>query len=281
MLNRIEKRIVIGAAYVVFFLAIGALVFAFWPKPTIVSTCSDKIQNQNETGVDCGGVCSACPTPEEVLLQKIDVKWAKVFRQKQGVYDLASLIENPNYTFGGKKVSYTFHILDNSGKEINSVVGETYILPHGSRYVVRQAVEMTQQPAKVSMEVTSVDWKRIQGYADSGISAEQKKLEIPSGNSNVFAKISGVVANNSPYGLRFIDVDIVVFDESNNPIAVNHSDMQTLPSGQKRAFTVFWPTPFVGKAQDFVVSINSNFFSPDNFIEGQIEKPVVIDPYRP
>lgn len=25
-------------------------------------TCSDGIQNQNETGVDCGGVCSACPT---------------------------------------------------------------------------------------------------------------------------------------------------------------------------------------------------------------------------
>ncbi|MBD3636807.1 MAG: hypothetical protein HUJ25_05640 [Crocinitomicaceae bacterium] len=25
-------------------------------------TCSDGIQNQNETGVDCGGVCNACPT---------------------------------------------------------------------------------------------------------------------------------------------------------------------------------------------------------------------------
>lgn len=27
-------------------------------------TCFDNIQNQNETGVDCGGVCAPCPTPE-------------------------------------------------------------------------------------------------------------------------------------------------------------------------------------------------------------------------
>ncbi len=27
-----------------------------------MGTCSDGIQNQDETGVDCGGVCDACPT---------------------------------------------------------------------------------------------------------------------------------------------------------------------------------------------------------------------------
>lgn len=27
----------------------------------VVETCSDGIQNQDETGVDCGGVCTACP----------------------------------------------------------------------------------------------------------------------------------------------------------------------------------------------------------------------------
>ncbi|WP_163417585.1 hypothetical protein [Flagellimonas sp. HSM57] len=31
------------------------------PDPPAVATCSDQIQNQDETGVDCGGVCAACP----------------------------------------------------------------------------------------------------------------------------------------------------------------------------------------------------------------------------
>src|SRR5690606_33297712 len=32
--------------------------------PPPVATCSDGIQNQNETGIDCGGPCTACVTPE-------------------------------------------------------------------------------------------------------------------------------------------------------------------------------------------------------------------------
>ncbi len=36
-------------------------------NPPAAETCSDNIQNQNETGVDCGGVCAACPdtTPQK------------------------------------------------------------------------------------------------------------------------------------------------------------------------------------------------------------------------
>lgn len=30
---------------------------------SVLPTCSDGIMNQNETGIDCGGVCPACPTP--------------------------------------------------------------------------------------------------------------------------------------------------------------------------------------------------------------------------
>lgn len=33
-----------------------------WGDCPIIPTCSDGIQNQGETGVDCGGPCSACPT---------------------------------------------------------------------------------------------------------------------------------------------------------------------------------------------------------------------------
>jgi hypothetical protein len=29
------------------------------------ASCSDGVQNQDETGVDCGGACPACPTPPD------------------------------------------------------------------------------------------------------------------------------------------------------------------------------------------------------------------------
>jgi hypothetical protein len=33
------------------------------PPAPAIPTCHDGVENQNETGVDCGGVCAACPAP--------------------------------------------------------------------------------------------------------------------------------------------------------------------------------------------------------------------------
>lgn len=35
--------------------------------PVVIQTCSDGIKNQNETGIDCGGVCVPCPVPPVVV----------------------------------------------------------------------------------------------------------------------------------------------------------------------------------------------------------------------
>jgi hypothetical protein len=40
---------------------IGAFEYASAEEPT--ETCTDNIQNQDETGIDCGGVCEACVVP--------------------------------------------------------------------------------------------------------------------------------------------------------------------------------------------------------------------------
>ena len=36
-------------------------------NPLLVSSCTDKIRNQNEEGVDCGGVCGACIIEKPVV----------------------------------------------------------------------------------------------------------------------------------------------------------------------------------------------------------------------
>ncbi|HEY0742569.1 MAG TPA: hypothetical protein VGD40_13935 [Chryseosolibacter sp.] len=38
-------------------------------NPLLVASCTDRIKNQNETGIDCGGVCRECePEPEPVTV---------------------------------------------------------------------------------------------------------------------------------------------------------------------------------------------------------------------
>ena len=57
-MQRRIKKIVYGVFWNALLLGIVILVYITWlvPKPS----CTDGIQNQNETGVDCGGSCTAC-----------------------------------------------------------------------------------------------------------------------------------------------------------------------------------------------------------------------------
>lgn len=50
-------------------LVAGSVIYYGCKKKeeTPATTCSDGIQNQGETGVDCGGPCSACPPPPSVI----------------------------------------------------------------------------------------------------------------------------------------------------------------------------------------------------------------------
>jgi hypothetical protein len=36
-------------------------------NPLVVASCTDKIKNQNETGIDCGGICGLCEEPEKPI----------------------------------------------------------------------------------------------------------------------------------------------------------------------------------------------------------------------
>ena len=56
----IKKQIIIAFVYLIILAVIGTGFYFLFLKPTLPS-CSDKIQNQGEAGVDCGGPCSLCP----------------------------------------------------------------------------------------------------------------------------------------------------------------------------------------------------------------------------
>ena len=42
------------------------IFFSECKKKEPIETCSDGIKNQNETDIDCGGTCDACPSPKPV-----------------------------------------------------------------------------------------------------------------------------------------------------------------------------------------------------------------------
>ena len=56
-------------------------------------TCFDGVKNQNEKGLDCGGVCTRICSGD---ISTPIVMWQRVFQVTPGVYSAVAYIQNPN-----------------------------------------------------------------------------------------------------------------------------------------------------------------------------------------
>ena len=269
MLSRIQKQIVIGGVFGVFLFGVVAIIITLLPlrKEVVEATCFDGIQNQNEEGTDCGGACISCKAAAERLLQDIIIYWAQAFPVKQGLYDFAAYIENPNFSYGGEEIVYRFVAYDMDGREVGSFDGMTFILPHEKKYIIApQSGGLDRTPASTTFDIQSIAWQKLTNFSDPGLYVEERLFATQPDAPGTYAQGSGTVVNGSPYNVRSIEVAFIAFDSSGNPLAVNRSEIETVRSKERRFVKVVWPQSFAGVVDDFSVWAYSNFFANENFL---------------
>jgi hypothetical protein len=260
--HRSQKKIVFGAIYSALLLGVAYLVYLPFRPP---ETCVDGKKNQNETGIDCGGVCSACvvaPILEDIRV--IESAW--VSGGRGNIYDVVGKISNPNNDYGASSVPYTFRILDTSGGTLLEKSGESFVLPQEEKYIVETSVSLSGEPARVEMVLGEIGWEKFSDYREKpALDVYNKRFEeISSGIG--FGEAKGLVVNNSPFD--FIDLGIVVVlrDGGNRVVALQKTDMQTLRSGEQRDFTLKWPDPFSGDVKRVEVQTDANVYRTSTFI---------------
>ena len=111
---------------IVFFSAFGFLVVS--PRLSEVPSCTDKKQNGDEAGVDCGGSCSLACNFE---VDEISVLWSRVFQVVPGRYNAVAYLENHNQKSAISKIKYRFRFSDKDNVYIGKREGETFIPPEG------------------------------------------------------------------------------------------------------------------------------------------------------
>ena len=72
-------------------------------------TCSDGIQNQGETGIDCGGPCAPCPQETILLASYFETGWDSWL---DGGSDVTRVSSTNSY-----EGSYSIRLADNSGTQ--------------------------------------------------------------------------------------------------------------------------------------------------------------------
>ncbi len=217
-------------------LLIGtAVFFMVRARPT----CFDKIQNQNETGVDCGGVCALQCVDTH---QGIKTIWTKTFVVRKGMYDVASLVENPNLDASIPQLNYTIELFDASGRTILSRsystfanAGDHFMLYGGG--LDTQGIEATKARLTIA---PGYKYVKASPPQQRKISVLGYELQTPDTTPQLVA----TVQNQTTDTLNNVPVTATVSDK-NGPVGVSETYIDELQPRETKKITFTWPQKFI------------------------------------
>lgn len=258
MANRNTKRLTIGILYILFFGIVGSLFYyIFKPAPT----CTDGKKNQSEAGIDCGGVCAPCE--KEINAQEIKIDEKYFVYGNNNVFDVMASITNPNDTYGAISFNYEFELVDQAGNVLQKRSGKNFILPDESKYIIELNLQSSINPYKLNFKITEVEWDEFLEYSEPKLGIYQKNY-YEEFEKNI---VSGLLRNESYFDFNFLEVNIVLRDESGNPIGLGKSEMRTIKSQEERDFKLIWPYKFSENVANVDIRAEANVFDSDNFIK--------------
>lgn len=206
-------------------------------------------------------------TPTPTLTKPIEIQFVKFLRLKDFDYDIIAKIRNPNAEFGSSNLSYELEFYNQSGEIFSKKIGNTYILPGQTKYIVDTPVRLNQQVLNINLVIKSVQWQKLENIFADNISLviANKNLRfnpVP----NIFANLNGTLSNSSDFDFDQVDVLAVLYDENSQPVAVGKTNLRTVVSGSSRAFEIKWFDKFIGIVRKIDIEIHTNLFENSNFI---------------
>jgi hypothetical protein len=213
-------------------VVIGGLVWYLYPRPT----CFDGKQNGGEEGIDCGGPCKRCVGE----VQDLKVLWARFFKSKEGFYDVAALIENPNAFAGIPALSYQFKIYDAKNILLAIKEGSVFVNPAEEFVIFETDMKIIgRTPSRAFIEFAEEkNWKRVEKEKTTFSIARRDFINFP------FPRLSVEIRNKSLDNLKNVFVTAVLFDEEGGALGVSSTKIDLIPA-EASSFAYFtWSAPF-------------------------------------
>ncbi len=221
----------------IFFLITLGGPAAYW-YITIPSTCTDGIQNQNETAVDRGGLC---PYLDEDALSPYAILWARSFRVRDGFYNATAYIQNPNPEAGVRRVAYRFGLYDARNVLIAEREGTTYIEPMGVTPVIESHIDAGSRiVSRTYFElIEPLLWERFKNPANSILIRSKDVSNIDSN-----PRLSAVAENSSVVRIDEPSFTAVLFDSAGNAFASSETRLNQIGAGESVTIVFTWPDSF-------------------------------------
>lgn len=245
----LKRQIIIIAVLVILIGGLGFVVVT--PYINELPTCSDGKQNQDETGVDCGGSCiSACL----YQVDEISVLWTRAFQVVPGRYNAVAYLENHNKLSAIRSIKYRFRFADRDNIYIGKREGETVVPASGKFAVFEPAINFgASVPVYATFEFTETPrWVQVpeERLRDIKLLVSDIQLE----DENTSPRLSALVKNSSLFIVPDIDVVTVLYDKDGNAVSASRTYLEELNRGQSAEVNFTWPEPLSGEviAQEII-----------------------------
>ncbi len=222
--------------FVLILIISGPVAYIIYKKSQKPPSCFDGIQNQNERGVDCGGICRiAC---FDRVKTEPDIQWSRAYYVAKGVYNLVAYIQNPNIDYISKPTKYVFKVYDDKNVLITSREGVVGI-PTTKVFPVFEATVDTGEviPKTVTFEFTEpVTWLEYFGNRPELETVEQKLSRI-----DTSPKLDAKIKNKTINTYRNVEVIAIIYNEEGNGVMSSRTYIDKIGDKETVNVVFTWP----------------------------------------
>jgi len=216
-------------------LVIGLGLWFRYPVPT----CNDGKQNQDETGIDCGGVCPLACLDEALPIR---VLWTRVLPSTGGKAVAGVLIENPNYDYGTEGLEYRLRIDDQENLFVTAIDDEVDISPREKFLLIHGGVPVGERLISSAFfdVIKSGIWQKSEMTSSQIVIAEKEWLnkDIPT--------LRLRVQNVTDFQLAEVPIGIAVLDGQKNVVGLNSTLVSAIGPRASVETIVSWPNGLLG-----------------------------------
>ncbi len=232
-----RRKSIYTLSFIIIALAICAFVFFnfFYKK----ATCTDGIQNQNELGVDCGGICpTLC-----VNYNNPSILWTRWSESANtGTYTILAYGQNPNVGAGAVNVPYSYKIYDKQDLLLYENSGTAYIPPLNNFVIYDDSIFIGDKvPARVDVTIStsSIAWQKNSGQ-ELGITTISQNLV----NADTKPKLYATLKNSTLLPIQNIESYAILYDENNNAVAFSKTKTDVIDKNSTANIVFTWPDAF-------------------------------------
>jgi len=226
-------------------LIIGAVVVAFLAVVSVATfykapSCSDNKQNQDETGIDCGGSCAYLCTEQK---QPPTVLFTKAIQNGDGRVDVIAKVENKNADAAAKNVRYKITLYGPDQSLIQEMTGTLDLPPSMSVPVFVPNIPSGKQTvvnAFLDIDESSLQWF----YISSDTRVVPTISNIKQIGTISEPRIEAVLTNTSVSILSNVKAVVLVRNDKGDVIAASSTIILTIPAQGQATATFTWNNEF-------------------------------------